>query len=125
MSKELSVTDKNGNLIGYNAETNKSKSPQQVRIIVITGIFPITSIKPARLSFFYFDLDYTRHIVSRLPYMFYGKDEKQIKDIKTLLNINKTQLNTITGDYIKKNWEDWLITPIYDKDKIKKFLKVI
>ncbi len=125
MSKNLSVIGGDGNLIGYDAGCNKGETPLSVRIVVTTGVFPVTSIKPARLSFLYFDVDYVKDIIGKFPYCFYGTDEKQIKDIETLLDIKKTGLNTIQGNYVKKSWADWLITPIYHKDKINKFLKII
>ena len=124
--KKLSVIDENGNLVSFNAGRHNSETPLAVRIIIITDVFPATAIKPARLSFLYFDIDYVKDIVGKFPYCFYGADETKNKAICDLLNIKKDNLNTIKGSYVKKSWTDWLILPIYDnKNKISKFLKII
>jgi hypothetical protein len=125
MSKNLSIVDDDGNIISYDSGRHKSEVPLSVRIVIITGIFPVTAIKPARLSFLYFDTDYIKDIISKFPYCFYGDDEAKNQEICDLLNIKKNALNTIKGNYIKKAWTDWIITPIYNKDKINKFLKII
>ena len=124
--KNLSVIDENGNLVSFNAGRHNSETPLAVRIIIITDVFPVTSIKPARLSFLYFDIDYVKDIIGKFPYCFYGSDEIKNKAVCDLLNIKKDNLNTIKSNYIKKAWTDWLILPIYDnKNQISKFLKII